>query len=140
MPASRSWILPRAILIGLQAPVGPIRNLIGSWLENHPGRQDKLLIATKSPFSRELASGNRSKARWLASTPITIDLFQSHHDDKDAAAGRDAFAYGELINKGKIRCISASNYEAPRLAGSRHRRQRHGPATVPEPTAALQPA
>ncbi len=95
---------------------GESETLIGSWLRKNPGKRDKLLIATKCTVlsrARLRASVESSLARLNTDY---IDLFQSHRDDQDVPLEETLSTYGELIKEGKIRCIGASNYDAPRLA------------------------
>jgi aryl-alcohol dehydrogenase-like predicted oxidoreductase len=44
-----------------------------------------------------------------------IDLYYSHHDDKDVPLAETLGAYQTLINEGKIRYIGASKYSGARL-------------------------
>ena len=47
-----------------------------------------------------------------------IDLYQSHFDDADTPFEETLGAYAELIARGKVRAIGASNYTADRFAAA----------------------
>ena len=47
-----------------------------------------------------------------------IDLYQSHRDDPNTPVEETLEAYAELIRKGKVRAIGASNFTAERVAQS----------------------
>ncbi len=48
-----------------------------------------------------------------------LDLYQSHTDDPHTDLEETLSTYGELIKKGKVRVIGASNYDARRLLEAR---------------------
>ncbi len=95
---------------------GESESIIGRWLGKHPGRRDKILIATKCTDLS--AAGLRSSVESSLTRLNTdyIDLFQSHRDHREVPLEETLSTYGELIREGKIRYIGASNYDAPRLA------------------------
>ena len=95
---------------------GKSEAVIGSWLRKNPGKRHRLLVATKTTtLSRErLRAAVESSLARLGTD--YIDLFQSHRDDRDVPLEETLSTYGELIREGKIRCIGASNHDAPRLA------------------------
>lgn len=94
---------------------GESETLIGNWLRQHPGKRDRILIATKCTVL------SRSSLRESVENSLTrlntdyIDLFQSHRDHREVPLEETLSTYGELIKEGKIRYIGASNYDAPRL-------------------------
>ena len=98
--------------------------VIGSWLKKDPKKRDKVLIATKCGMEMPNEGQGLSRAHIKKSVDASlkrlntdrIDLFQSHHDDKDTPLEETLSTYGELIKAGKLRSIGASNFEAPRLA------------------------
>jgi len=95
---------------------GQSEALIGSWLKKHPGKRDRLLIATKcTALSRAQLRASVESSLARLNTDY-IDLFQSHRDDQEVPLEETLSAYGELIKEGKIRCIGASNHDASRLA------------------------
>jgi aryl-alcohol dehydrogenase-like predicted oxidoreductase len=95
---------------------GQSETLIGSWLKKHPGKRDRLLIATKCTVLSRAALRESVENSLVRLNTDYIDLFQSHRDDQDVSLEETLSTYGELINEGKVRCIGASNYEASRLA------------------------
>lgn len=101
---------------------GESEALIGKWLARS-GRRNSVIIATKVGI--EMASGSKglSKAHVLRSAEDSlrrlrtdyIDLYQSHKDDPETPLEETLEAYEQLIRKGKVRVIGASNYGADRL-------------------------
>ena len=55
-----------------------------------------------------------------------IDLYQSHRDDPDTPVEETLAAYAELVAKGKVRAIGASNFTAERLTESLQASRQHG--------------
>src|SRR5579863_750757 len=101
---------------------GESESTIGKWLKRG-GRRDRIVIATK--VGMEMPSGKGlSRAHILASAEESlrrlstdyIDLYQAHRDDLSVELEETLAAFAELIEKGKVRAIGASNYTAPRLA------------------------
>jgi aryl-alcohol dehydrogenase-like predicted oxidoreductase len=95
---------------------GQSETLIGSWLKKHPGKRDKLLIATKCTVLSRAGLRESVENSLARLNTDYIDLFQSHRDHQDVSLEETLSTYGELIKEGKVRCIGASNYEASRLA------------------------
>jgi aryl-alcohol dehydrogenase-like predicted oxidoreductase len=95
---------------------GQSETLIGSWLKKHPGKRDRLLIATKCTVLSRAGLRESVENSLVRLNTDYIDLFQSHRDDQDVSLEETLSTYGELINEGKVRCIGASNYGASRLA------------------------
>ncbi|MDO8976008.1 aldo/keto reductase [Reyranella sp.] len=101
---------------------GESETVIGTWLKKDPSKRDRIVLATKCGMG--LPSGALSAKNIKESVDASlkrlntdrIDLFQSHKDDKDTPQEETLSTYAELIKAGKIRCIGASNFDAPRLA------------------------
>jgi aryl-alcohol dehydrogenase-like predicted oxidoreductase len=103
---------------------GESEAVIGTWVKKNPAKRDKVQIASKCGMDMPNVGQGLSPAHIKRSVEASlkrlntdsIDLFQSHRDDKDTPIEETLSTYGELIKEGKIRYIGASNYEAPRLA------------------------
>lgn len=103
---------------------GESEAVIGTWLKKDPKKRDKVLIATKCGMEMPNEGQGLSRAHIVKSVDASlkrlntdsIDLFQSHQDDKATPQEETLSTYAELIKAGKIRFIGASNFEAPRLA------------------------
>jgi aryl-alcohol dehydrogenase-like predicted oxidoreductase len=101
---------------------GESETIIGSWLKKDKSKRDKIVLATKCGMG--IPSGALSRKHITESVDASlkrlntdsIDLFQSHKDDKDTPQEETLSTYGELIKAGKLRSIGASNFDAPRLA------------------------
>jgi aryl-alcohol dehydrogenase-like predicted oxidoreductase len=102
---------------------GESETLIGKWLRLR-GNRERVLIATKVGI--EMGPGEKGLSRDYILRAVErslerlqtdyVDLYQSHQDDQDAPLEETLEAYSRLIQAGKVRCIGASNYTAPRLA------------------------
>ena len=99
---------------------GESETIIGNWMKSR-GKRHQFVIATKvSQLSSRaglrpeniIAACNDSLQRLQTDH---IDLYYSHHDDKDVPIAETLGAYQTLINEGKIRYIGASKYSAARL-------------------------
>ena len=99
---------------------GESEKIIGNWLKLR-GNRHQLVIATKvSQLSTRpglrpeniIAACNDSLQRLQTDH---IDLYYSHHDDKDVPIAETLGAYQTLISEGKIRYIGASKYSGTRL-------------------------
>lgn len=99
---------------------GESETIIGKWLKQS-GKRDKVVIATKvakwgeqpglSPVNIHQAV-DRSLRRLQTDH---IDLYQAHEDDASVPLHETLGAFAELIQKGKVRVIGASNYGADRF-------------------------
>jgi aryl-alcohol dehydrogenase-like predicted oxidoreductase len=109
---------------------GESEAIIGNWLQ----RQDrsKFVIATKvaklssRPGLRPeniIAACNDSLKRLQTDY---IDLYYSHHDDKDVPITETLGAYQQLINEGKVRYIAASQHTGARLQEALEIAEREG--------------
>jgi aryl-alcohol dehydrogenase-like predicted oxidoreductase len=99
---------------------GESEAIIGNWMKAR-GNRHELVIATKvaklstrSGLRPEniIAACNDSLKRLQTDH---IDLYYSHHDDKDVPIAETLGAYQQLINEGKIRYIGASQHTGARL-------------------------
>lgn len=101
---------------------GESETILGKWFAKS-GKRDKVKLFTK--VGMEMPDGGKGlkKAYILKSVEEslqrlqtdTIDLYQSHQDDKDTPIDETLEAYAELIRSGKVRAIGASNYTGARL-------------------------
>ncbi len=98
---------------------GESEEIIGNWLKGQ--ERSKFVIATKvSLWSKRpglrpeniIAACNDSLKRLQTDY---IDLYYSHHDDKDVPIAETLGAYQQLINEGKVRYIAASQHTGARL-------------------------
>jgi aryl-alcohol dehydrogenase-like predicted oxidoreductase len=98
---------------------GESESIIGRWLQGQD--RSKFVIATKvaklstRPGLRPeniIAACNDSLKRLQSDY---IDLYYSHHDDKDVPIAETLGAYQQLINEGKVRYIAASQHTGARL-------------------------
>ncbi len=99
---------------------GESETIIGNWMKTR-GNRHQFVIATKvaklstRPGLRPeniIAACNDSLKRLQTDH---IDLYYSHHDDKDVPIAETLGAYQQLINEGKIRYIGASQHTGARL-------------------------
>jgi aryl-alcohol dehydrogenase-like predicted oxidoreductase len=101
---------------------GESETIIGKWLKQS-GKRNRVLIATKSGL--DMGSGRKglSKKHILQSADESlarlqtdyIDLYQSHTEDPETPLDESLEAYAELIKRGKVRAIGASNFQAATL-------------------------
>jgi aryl-alcohol dehydrogenase-like predicted oxidoreductase len=102
---------------------GESETIIGKWLKQS-GNRDKVVIATK--VGMEMGANEKGLSRAYIMRAVerslnrlqidSIDLYQSHQDDETTPLEETLGAFAELIEKGKLRAIGASNYSATRLA------------------------
>jgi len=99
---------------------GESETIIGNWMKVR-GNRHQFVIATKvaklstRPGLRPeniIAACNDSLKRLQTDH---IDLYYSHHDDKDVPIAETLGAYQQLIEEGKIRYIGASQHTGARL-------------------------
>ena len=101
---------------------GESERIIGQWL-GQSGKRNQVILATK--VGMDLGNGREGLGKQyildaaeasLARLGVeTIDLYQSHKDDAASPIDAALEAYAELIAKGKVRVIGASNYKGARL-------------------------
>ncbi len=102
---------------------GESETMLGAWLKERKNRQD-VIIASKVGFAYPgIEMGTSAKQieeeceKSLKRMGIeTIDLYYSHNDDRNTPLEESLEAYDQLIRKGKVRHIGASNFLAWRLA------------------------
>jgi aryl-alcohol dehydrogenase-like predicted oxidoreductase len=99
---------------------GESETIIGNWIKAR-GNRHQFVIATKvaklqtRPGLRPenvIAACNESLKRLQTDH---IDIYYSHHDDKDVPIAETLGAYQTLIDEGKIRYIGASQHTGARL-------------------------
>jgi aryl-alcohol dehydrogenase-like predicted oxidoreductase len=109
---------------------GESETIIGNWLQGQD--RSKFVIATKvaklstRPGLRPeniIAACNDSLKRLQSDY---IDLYYSHHDDKDVPIAETLGAYQQLINEGKVRYIAASQHTGARLQEALEIAEREG--------------
>jgi aryl-alcohol dehydrogenase-like predicted oxidoreductase len=101
---------------------GESEEIIGKWFARS-GKRDKVKIFTK--VGMQMPDGGKGLRKNYILRAVedslrrlqtdTIDLYQSHQDDKDTPLEETLSAYAELIASGKVRAIGASNYTGARL-------------------------
>jgi len=111
---------------------GESETIIGRWLKSS-GQRGKVVIATKVGMEiggeKGLSAAYIHKAveRSLNRLQIdTIDLYQAHKDDETTPLEETLGAFGELIQRKKVRAIGASNYSAARLKQALDASRTHG--------------
>ena len=102
---------------------GESESVIGRWLKKS-GKRDKVVIATK--VGMDMGDGKVGLAPKYIAQAVDdslrrlqidrIDLYQAHKDDEETPLEATLEAFCELIHKGKVRALGASNYSASRLA------------------------
>jgi aryl-alcohol dehydrogenase-like predicted oxidoreductase len=112
---------------------GDSETIIGKWLKRS-GNRDQVVIATK--VGNEMGPGKKglSKSYILRAVEASlqrlqtdhIDLYQSHIDDLETPMEETLEAFAELIERGKVRAIGASNYAADRLSKALQVSQEYG--------------
>lgn len=101
---------------------GESETIIGEWLRRS-GKRNKVVLATK--VGMDMGNGREGLGKQYildaAEASLrrlgveTIDLYQSHKDDAASPMDGALEAYQELIQKGKVRAIGASNFKGARL-------------------------
>ncbi|MGV5108807.1 aldo/keto reductase [Pseudomonas aeruginosa] len=105
---------------------GESETLIGKWLKR-TGKRDRMVIASK--VGMDMSNGHKGLSAAYIEQALErslrrlqtdyLDLYQSHTDDPHTDLEETLSTYGELIKKGKVRVIGASNYDARRLLEAR---------------------
>ncbi len=101
---------------------GESETIIGRWLKKS-GKRDRVIIATK--VGKSMGEGREGLAPHYIRRAVEdslrrlqtdyIDLYQSHHDDKNTPLKASLEVFDALVKEGKIRAAGASNYSAERL-------------------------
>ena len=107
---------------------GESESLIGRWIMDRRNRED-LFIATKVGFpapvddvgiglaAHQIEKECNNSLRRLGIE--RIDLYYSHHDDRDTPFEESLEAFHKLVEAGKVRFIGASNFVSWRLEQAR---------------------
>jgi aryl-alcohol dehydrogenase-like predicted oxidoreductase len=111
---------------------GESETVIGNWLKKS-GKRDKIVIATKvgKPMPTDRKGLSRKNIEQAVEDSLRrlqtdyIDLYQSHEDDPNTPLEETLRAFGDLVKKGKVRAIGASNYGAGRLEEALHVSREH---------------
>jgi len=102
---------------------GESESVIGSWMKKRNNRQSMVIatkvskmhtrpgLSAKNIFTACEESLNRLQTDY-------IDLYYSHSDDETVSLEETLGAYAQLIAKGKVRYIAASNFSPARLRES----------------------
>lgn len=101
---------------------GESETILGKWFARG-GKRDKVVLATK--VGMDMGDGKQGLAPQYIEQAVEaslqrlqtdyIDLYQSHRDDDKTRLEDTLAAFGRLIERGKVRCIGASNYNGARL-------------------------
>jgi aryl-alcohol dehydrogenase-like predicted oxidoreductase len=102
---------------------GESETVIGNWLKK-TGKRDKVVIATKvgKPMPPDRKGLSRKYIELAVEDSLRrlqtdyIDLYQSHEDDPSTSLEETLEVFGDLVKKGKVRAIGASNYTGERLS------------------------
>ena len=95
--------------------------LLGRWFAAR-GNRSSIVLATKvakKPGRLGLSAANIIAAADESLQRLGtdyIDLYYAHEDDPTVPLAETLGAFDSLVRSGKVRCIAASNYTAPRLA------------------------
>jgi len=113
---------------------GESETIIGKWLQKNPSRRDSIVLATK--VGKDMGEGRVGlSAKYIRSAAEAslkrlhtdrIDLYQSHDDDGATPLEETLEAYAELMERGLVRAIGASNHSAERLAAALETSRRCG--------------
>jgi aryl-alcohol dehydrogenase-like predicted oxidoreductase len=101
---------------------GESETVIGRWMADRGNRAD-MVIATKvgggkgpkRSLSPDTIAGEAQASLQRLQTDV-IDLYYAHFDDEDTPIEETARAFDELVEKGTVRHLGASNYAPERLA------------------------
>ena len=99
---------------------GESETIIGRWLQRR-GKRDDLVLATKvgelegceGLSAKSIRRGIEGSLRRMQLDHI--DVYYAHDDDPAADQLETMSAFDGLVQEGKVRCVAASNYSAPRL-------------------------
>ncbi|MED5606860.1 MULTISPECIES: aldo/keto reductase [Pseudomonas] len=105
---------------------GESEAIIGKWMKQR-GNRGRMIIATK--VGMDMGNGHKGLSAAYIEQAVErslqrlqtdyIDLYQSHCDDTHTSLEETLGAYAELVAKGKVRVIGASNYDGRRLREAR---------------------
>jgi aryl-alcohol dehydrogenase-like predicted oxidoreductase len=97
--------------------------ILGQWMKDRGNRQE-IVVATKlgSPMGEGKQGLSRNHMVQAVEDSLKrlqtdyIDLYQAHRDDQETPLEETMAAFDDLVKKGKVRWIGASNFTAARLA------------------------
>lgn len=108
-------------------PGGVAEEIIGRWMQNR-GNRHEMVIATKvrGPMGDGPNDAGLSRRHILDAVEASlrrlqidfIDLYQAHSDDRTVRLEETLDAFDNLVQRGLVRYVGASNYEAWRLMQS----------------------
>jgi aryl-alcohol dehydrogenase-like predicted oxidoreductase len=112
---------------------GESETVIGKWMKQR-GNRGKVVVATKVGWEMSAERKGLRKAYIVRAVEDSlqrlqtdyIDLYQSHKDDPDTPVEETLAAYADLVGKGKVRVVGASNFGAERLTESLQASRAHG--------------
>lgn len=106
-------------------PGGVSETIIGKWWKGNKIPREKLVIATKvrgrmgdGPNDEGLSRSHIMNAVEDSLRRLQtdyIDLYQTHHPDRDTTSEETLRAMDDLVHQGKVRYLGCSNYPAWRL-------------------------
>jgi len=111
---------------------GESETILGRWMKLR-GNRDKVIIATKVGSDMGPQGKGLSRAHIVRAVDASlkrlqadyIDLYQSHIDDTETPLEETLATYADLVARGKVRAVGASNYSAERLAEAMEVSGRH---------------
>ncbi|MBE6883613.1 MAG: aldo/keto reductase [Ruminococcaceae bacterium] len=97
--------------------------LLGEWLQER-GCRDRIVLATKVGYDRHGKGAGLKKEQieyWIDESlrklkTDYIDLYYAHTDDFNTPIDETMETFHQLVKKGKVRTLGASNYDTWRLA------------------------
>ncbi len=102
---------------------GESETIIGRWLTAR-GNRDQIVVATKVGSFAEAPGLSRASILKGVDGSLRrlgtdyIDLYYAHKDDPETPVEETVAAFTELVAKGKVRAVAASNFSPTRLAES----------------------
>jgi aryl-alcohol dehydrogenase-like predicted oxidoreductase len=116
-------------------PGGVAESIIGRWMRDRGNRQE-LVIATKvrgtmGPGPNDVGLSRKHildavEASLQRLQIDYIDLYQAHSDDRTVPLDETLDAFDNLVQRGLVRYVGASNYQAWRLMKALDISERHG--------------
>jgi aryl-alcohol dehydrogenase-like predicted oxidoreductase len=104
---------------------GTSETIIGHWLQQHPGRRNDMILATKVGQNTDPEHHHPSLSKAHIRTQIDgsltrlhtnyLDLYQAHRFDDQVPLEKTLTTLSELVDVGKIRYYGVSNYTAEQL-------------------------
>ena len=116
-------------------PGGVAEEIIGRWITAR-GNRDQMVVATKCRGSMGPGPNDVGLSRKHIMDAVEaslrrlnidyIDLYQAHSDDLEAPLEETMAAFDNLVQRGLVRYVGASNYQAWRLMQSLWVSDKHG--------------